>query len=263
MDLGKLKLIKKDILKESLIPKEKNDQFCVLYVDGTGNLTFEEADATFWGAKVFSRFDYTTYLFVSLSNDAREIKKIIDKYPNTKVHSIPPLKNALTYNEWMANAPWFLIPPKHEFCYATQSDGGLIAKGWEDYVIEGDWDYIGSPWRSDIEVLAVEKLNTLRVANGGISVRRLKSVKKIVEYINSKGGQHNYFKGIKIDGEIKQQNSWLAEDAMLCSVGFTKGFFKELKEEDARKFGHEPIELSLFMDKNNPARPYLMHKIDC
>mgnify|MGYP003394985199 FL=1 len=65
MDLKKLQLIKQDILKEPLEFKKNNDLFCGLYVDGTGKLTFDMADAMFWGFKVFSEYDYPVYIQIS------------------------------------------------------------------------------------------------------------------------------------------------------------------------------------------------------
>lgn len=263
MDLEKLALIKDDILKESLNHKKPSSEFCGLYVDGTGRLTFEIADAHFWAQKVYSEYDYPIYLFVASNNNPVEIKKIIDKYPSTKVYNIPPLTNALFYNEWMLNYPWFLIDPKHPRVISFQEDGAPIKKGWEEYVIKGDWDFIGSPWKSEIQVLADKHyLKPLKVSNGGVSVRKIKSMIKVVQLINKEGGQHRFFSGIKIDGVLKQQNSWLAEDAMINAVGYSFDIFKPLSEEDAKKFGHEPIEYSLYMDKNNPARPYVYHKCD-
>lgn len=264
MDIKKLQLIKEDILKYPLPSLKYDNSFCGLYVDGTGKLTFEAANASIHAFKVLSQYDYSLYLFVAAQNDRNEIDKILKKYPNTKVYSIPPLKTSFIYNEWMMNYPWFLIDPKHPRVFTFQEDGGLISKGWEDYFIKGDWDYIGSPWRADIEVLTHKcyTLKTLRVANGGVSCRKIKSMIKAVQFLNKEGGQHKFFKGIKINGELKQENSWLAEDSMLCSIGFTFDIFKPLKEEDARRFGHEPIELSMYMDKNNIDRPYIFHKID-
>src|SRR3990167_11171294 len=246
MDLEKLNLIKKDILKELLCNQKPSDEFCGLYVDGTGKLTFDMADAAFWSFKVFSEHIYPIYLFVASNNNEEEIKKIVNKYQNTKVYCIPPLKNYLEYNSWMLNYPWFLIDPKHENILTFQDDSAIISKGWENYFLSGKWDYIGSPWRSNITVLTKNgPLQTIRVGNGGISARKKKAIIKIVDFINKNGGQHNYFTGIKINGELKQQNSWLAEDAMICPVGATFGLLKLPTEEEARKFGHEPIELSM------------------
>lgn len=263
MDIVKLQLIKQDILKEPLEFKKNNDFFCGLYVDGTGKLTFDIADAMFWGVKVFSEYDYPIYLFVAHNNDSGEIKKIINKYPNIKVYSIPSLNTPLIYNAWMMAYPWFLIDPKHENIFTFQEDGTAIAKGWEDYFIKGGWDFLGSPWRSDITVLTKNgPLKTLRVANGGVSCRKRSAIIKVVEYIEKQGGQHKFFTGIKIDSVLKQENSWLAEDAMLVPVGATFDLLKLPTEQEARKFGHEPIELSLYMDKTSKERPWVFHKID-
>ena len=263
MDLEKLNYIKSDILKEEWIKRPYSEAFCGLYVDGTGKLTFDLANASFHAFKVYSKYDYPVYLFVAINNNPTEIEKIVQKYPNTKVYSIPQLKTPLEYNEWMLHHPWFLISPKFERIFSFQEDGALISKGWENYFIKGNWDYVGSPWRSDITVLSKNgPLKTLRVGNGGISLRKRSSIIKVVDYIHKNGGQHQFFTGIKINDELKQSNSWLNEDAMICSVGATFDLLKLPTLEEARKFGHEPIELSLYMDKNNIDRPYCFHKVD-
>lgn len=263
MDYEKLKSIKEDLLKEPLLSKENSTAFCGLYVDGTGKLTFELADAPFHAFKAYSEYNYPVYLFVSIENDKNEIEKIVKKYPDTRVYSIAPLKTILLYNEWFFNCPWFYIDPKYERVCTFQEDSGIISRGWENYFIHKDWDFIGAPWRSDIKALAHNyELKTLKVCNGGMSVRKVKSMIKVVQFVNEYRGQHKFFKGVQINGTVKQDNSWLAEDLMACSVGFTFDIFKPLTEEDARKFGHEPIELNLYMDKNNLLRPKSFHKVD-
>ena len=191
------------------------------------------------------------------------ITQYTSKYPNTKVYSIPSLNSDVLYNQWMFTCPWFLIDPRHEYIFSFQWDGTLISKGWEEYFINGGWDYIGSPWRSDITVLSKNgPLKTLHVGNGGISARKRSSIIKVVEYVEKQGGQHNFFTGIRINGILKQENSWLAEDAMIVSVGATFDLLKLPTEVEARKFGHEPIEFSLYMNKENPDRPKIFHKVD-
>ena len=234
-----------------------------MFVDGSSKVTFEKADAAFHSFKLYSQYDYLVYLFVSILNPKEEIEKILCKYPNTIVHQINPLIGLEKYSEWMLKYPWYVIDPKHENILTFQDDSAIIKEGWEDYFLDGKWDYAGSPWRSDITVLTKNgPLKTLRVGNGGISARKRTAIIKVIEYINSNGGQHKYFTGIKINDVLKQQNSWLAEDAAICSVGATFDLLNLPTEEQARKFGHEPIELSLYMDKENETRPWVMHKCD-
>jgi len=262
VDHEKLEIIKKDILTAPIGLKRSSSDICGLYVDGTGKLTFDIADAPFHAFKAYSQYDYTVYLFIAGNNNKEEIKKIFDKYPNTRVYNIPPLTNALYYNEWMYNYPWFVIDPKHMGVLTFQEDGMLIKPGWEEYVIKGDYDYIGAPWKSEIQALAVEYLKPTWVGNGGLSYRKIDSLKKCLEYVNNRGGQHKFFKGIKINGVTQHNSSWLAEDILFASVGFTYNFFKDVNIEEAARFSLEPIEFSLYMDKDNPLRPLGFHKCD-
>ena len=262
MDFAKLNLIKQDVLKEEWSKKRSSNEFCGLFVDGTGKLTFEAADAPFWSFQCYSQYTYPIYLFVSSSNNTDEIKKIVHKYPNTKVYNIPPLKDSLKYNEWFFNYPWFLLDPKHTKVLSFQEDGFLIKSGWEDFVTKGKYNFIGASWRSEIQALATETLKSTWGFNGGMSYRTTVEVKKCLQFVNDRGGQHKFFKGVKINGEVRQENSWLAEDLMFVSTGFTYGFFKDVSIEDAKKFSHEPIELGLYMDKKNENRPFAFHKVD-
>lgn len=261
MDLEKLKLIKEDVLKEELIPKKQSSDFCGLYVDGTGKLTFELADAPFHAFKAYSQYDYPVYLFVSITNDDKEIKKILQKYPNTKVYSIPALKNPIEYNQWMFNTPWFFLESPSTITF--QEDGFLIQKGWEEFVTKGDYDFIGAIWKSDIRLLSdCFNYPATRFANGGMSYRKVNKMRQIIDIVNKNGGQEKVFKGIEIDGELKHTHWGLAEDIMFTWIGFGAGLLKTITKEECDKFSHEPIEFSLYMDKDNPNRPIAFHKID-
>lgn len=261
MDLQKLQLIRDDLLKYPIERKQPNNEFCGLYVDGTGNLTFDLANAAFHSFKAFSQFDYLIYLFVASSNDDSEIKKILNKYPNTKVYGIPPLKTPLIYNQWMFNYPWFFLG-NHKGVLTMQDDGCLIQNGWEEFVTKGKYNFIGAPWRSEIQAIAKEYLKPLYGFNGGMSYRTPPEMIKCIKFVNDRGGQHEFFTGVKINGEVKQENSWLAEDLMFSSVGFTYNVFKEVSVDEAKKFSLEPIEFDLYMDKSNTERPFAYHKVD-
>lgn len=259
MDIEKLNYIRKDILSCPLPHQAESNSFCFVYVDGTSNLTFEECNATLHSARLYSAFNYTIYLYVSVLNDKLEIDKIVEKYPNTIVYFINPLENSFHYNEWYFNTLFPSLPDYAERVFSIQSDGLLLKSGWENFV--RDDSYIGAPWRAEIEIMTNEGSfkSKNRVGNGGMAYKRRSKMLKVLDYVNARGGQHNYFRGIKINGKLMQNNSWLAEDAMF-SLGFEIGIFKLVSEEKAREFAHEPLELETYISKIN--LPYCFHKID-
>lgn len=253
-----------DILSYPLEQKEYSEEWCGLYVDGTSKLTFEQANPAFHSFRLYGKKKYPIILFVSLFNDKTELDKILSKYDNVIVWSIKPLESPEEYNEWMFNICFKLIWEKFEKIYTFQEDGFLIKEGFEDFFDEGKFDYIGAPWNVDHELISPYiNCPKLRVGNGGCSLRLRSKMLECIKLIQvTYSGQHQVFKGIKIGGEIKQNNSWLAEDILFCTTGFGNNIFKPVAYNEARKFSHEPIDSKLYFDKENLERPLAWHKCD-
>ena len=263
MDLNKLNLIKKDILNIPLDEKKKNYEFIGLYVDGTSTFTYEKAAWSIHGFRTFSQYCYPIYLFVSCASPDKEIKAIVSKFSDIRVVLIPSLPSPVLYNEWMFNNCFYLIPEKYQKILSFQEDGGIISFGWEDYVSKKPYSFLGALWKSDIEALSPQfKLQTLKYCNGGVAYRKLSDLLKCCEFVKAHGGQHKFFSGVKINNNLVQDNGWLAEDLMFNAVGHTFEIFYSITPEDCNKFSLEPIELDLFLDKDNLKRPLAFHKID-
>lgn len=261
MDINKLNLIKKDLLKYPFDrDKKRSDDFCGLCVDGTGNVTLAGLDAFLNSFYYFSLYQYPVFLLVSVTNNKEELKNIVQKYPYTIIVEIPPLTTIEYYSEWMFNYCFQYISPRFEKIFTFQEDGGLIKSGWEEFVTKGNYDFIGAPWKSKIRVIA-ENVSTaeIQVCNGGVSFRKRSSMLKVLDFINNHGGQHRVFKGLEIDRRLRQYNSWLAEDAMF-SIGFCLDMFKVPTIEECSRFSLEPITLNHYLSQNN--LPFAFHKID-
>jgi hypothetical protein len=262
MDYNLLNKIRADTLAVPLVKKPYSEEFAGLIVDGRNNVTLDSINPAIHSFRVYSKNEYPIILLLGYGTPQRELQIIQNSYSNILVYLIPPLDSILLYSEFMFNQCFRAIPEKFEKLLLLQSDGHLIQSGWEDFVNKGNYDYIGGKWRSDIEILNTMVVTTnRRFANGGASFRRRSSMIKLVNEVNKRGGQHSVFKGIKINGQLMQNNSWLAEDSMF-SIGFDLGIFKPITEFEADVFSHEPIEFSLFKDKGNINRPHLFHKVD-
>lgn len=261
MDLQKLSLIKQEILRTPLEEKRRNDEFCGLFVDGRA-ISFEQIDAPLHSFRAFSQYNYPVFVFIHMSTPQEVIDKIYEKYTNIHILPIPYLNGLEKYSEWMFNQCFYLFPEHYEKILTFQDDGFLLKEGWENFVSTGNYDFIGAVWHSDIQVLCNVNTLPLRTCNGGFSFRNLVPLRKVINFVNENGGQHSFFKGLKINGEIRQRNSWLAEDAMFSSIGFSLGFFKSVTEDECNRFAKEPITFSEFKDYNNSNRPFAFHKID-
>ena len=256
MNLDLLNKIKQGILSQPFETRPKSNEFCSLYVDGTGNLTFEEADATFHSFRLFSNYEYPNYLFVSGDNDIKEIDKILNKYPYTFIYKIPKLKNSVEYNNWMINVCFKLLPQNIDGILTHQSDGMLIKAGWENYVSQ--FDYLGAPWREPIKLKTdIFNFPAVTVGNGGFSFRRLNKLIQVLNQIEKYGGQ-SIIKGIYIDGILKHNHMYVCEDILFVWLGFGFNIFAPVTDEEARAFSIEPIEFCNYSKKEN----FGFHKID-
>lgn len=263
MDFELLNKIKQDILNEPLIEKAYSEDFCGVFVDGTSKLKFENVDFSFHSFRIYSQYAYPIFLFISYSNSEDEICKLIEKYKHLNIILIPPLKTSFEYNYWMFNSCFQLVPSKFSKVYTFQEDGCLIKSGWEDFVTKGDYDMIGAPWKKDIQVLTKKGyLGPLRLCNGGVSYRKREKMIECSNLVQKEGGQLDFFCGICIDGQIRQNNGWLAEDAMFSSIGWGYDIFKPVGLLEAMEFSLEPITFSLYNSKADPLRPFNFHKID-
>lgn len=259
MNLNLLNAIKKDVLSIPIEPKGLSFNYSGVIVDGRDNVTFSDLDAPMHSFRVFSEYNYPIWLFLSKKVDYRVIRDIEQKYNNVDLTLIGGLRNITEYSNWMFNTFPTVCPDK---CLCLQSDGFLIQDGWENYIEQLDPDFIGAPWRSKTQIITKEGVWPVnKLCNGGVSFRRKDKMLEVLNYVNSKGGQKEYFKGIAINGQIRQLNHNLAEDA-LFSIGFSLGIFKPVTLAQAAKFAIEPISYRMYCDKGNKNRPLNFHKID-
>lgn len=258
-----LNKIKKDSFSYGMPNLKKSDDFVGVYLHSNSPFTRDDHEAPIRNFRIFSQYWYPLYFFIDEASITDDFVYIYNNYGPFNVIRIPNLKNSFEYNYYFFNKLFRFIDKKYNFLFTFQDDGFCISSGWEEFITTNDFDYIGAPFRARINVLTNDgELNIPKVGNGGVSIRKLSSILKVIDYVDSKGGQLQYFKGIKINDKLMQNNGWLAEDAMFCSVGFSLGMFKPITLAQAAKFALEPISYRMYCDKKNKNRPYNFHKID-
>ena len=260
MDRQKLNLIRADILS---IPWEKNkrqsDEFAGVFLHSNSPFTLEENQAAFHSFRVFSEHLYPINLFISSDAITEDVGKIIDLYGNINVIQIPRLTSIIQFNDFSINKLLYYV--EQEKLLYVQNDGHLIQKGWEIHVQQYDW--LGAAWKEPIKVVENHfNFPPVRVGNGGFNFRRRSKCLQVLEWVNKLGGQNDVVKGIEIDGQTRNRGPFLAEDLFFCYFGFNLGVFEPTSIEVADKFSLEPIEWSLYSDKDNIKRPYGFHRID-
>ena len=98
-----------------------------------------------------------------------------EKYSNIEYISIPPMNNISDYSR-------FIIEDLHKYfktthCLIIQSDSWVVdSNNWKNKFLE--FDYIGAPWTSKIQISPKLVLNLKKniVGNGGFSLRSQKLV---------------------------------------------------------------------------------------
>jgi hypothetical protein len=255
-----LNKIKEDILFIPLGPKGFSTDFSGVIVDGRPNITFADLDAPMHSFRVFSEYNYPIWLYLSKKVDYRVIAEVEKKYNNIDLVTIDSITDIVSYSNWMFNVFPTVCPSDPMLC--IQSDGFLIQNGWEDYINELEPDFIGAPWRSENRVITSEGIAPVnKFCNGGVSFRKKDKMLQVLNYVNSRGGQAEYFRGLIINNIRRLAGHNLAEDAMF-GMGFSLGMFKPITLKQAAKFALEPISYRMYCDKDNKNRPYTMHKID-
>ena len=254
MDKNKLLNIYKDVLSIPLEDNPQSELFAGVFVDGLPNFTFEKCDAAFHSFRNTSQYKYPIYLFCYDVNQY-EADKINQKYTDVTIYGTPHLNNSFLYNEWMINKVFRYIDPKHENLITFQEDGFPIKSGWEEYCL--NFDYIGAPWRDAVRLKENKFcLPETKIGNGGMSFRKLSKIIEVMDKVEAVGGQ-DIIEGMYLDGQLRQNNKWIPEDAYFAYFGFGLNIFKPVTVEQAKRFSEEPLE-----NYKNEQMPFAFHKID-
>ena len=175
-----IKYVCMDILSTPCKDKTRSNLFCGIFVDGRNReINNIEDYACFHSFSTFSEYSYPIFAFVNNPNNFLDNNQfLIDKY-NIKIIKIDQLNSLEEYSDFCIKELYFNIPPEIEHIITLQPDAMIIKKGYEQYLLNKNFIYLGAPLMhaQAIEYLTEQNtwesfFNPIRIGNGGMSYRR-------------------------------------------------------------------------------------------
>lgn len=165
-----------DTLCLNLDIKQKSEEFCGIYIDGRNQeFNFIENFAAAASFKIHSEYDYP--LLVLSPNSNNILNGECKKYSVNHIQ-IPELNSHEKYSEFLIKHVWNYIPKHFPRLLFIQSDGFLIKKGWERFVLDNKLDYVGAAWCHEPGIdhyscyhWLASGFPRIRCGNGGFSYR--------------------------------------------------------------------------------------------
>ncbi len=234
-----------DTLTVPIIDKQKSDEFCGIYFEGRPReLNCIEDFAAIHSFKIFSQYNYPMFIF---SPNSKNLLNSDKKYKNCNIHyiKIPECNSHEAYSEFMIKNIWNYLPKQYENLLFTHPDGFLIKSGWEEFVLNGKFNYIGSAWchTPSIDIFFENEWKNLRFAkiacgNGGFSYRSRYWCEKVSQE----------YSGFKLRETGRSDNRYPPEDLFYSHIiNGLGGNVAPIK--DCMKFSLDPITLEEYSKK--------------
>lgn len=168
-----------DILKKEKTDASFSTEFAAVFVDGRDReINCLEDFACFHSFYTFSKFSYPIYVFINNTNNFLNGRVDLIKKYNIIINKIPPIVSHDEYSNFCIKNLYFLIPENIKHIITIQPDGMLMKKGYEEYILNKRFPYIGSPWLHSPSVDILNSNNqwipyfkNTQVGNGGLSYR--------------------------------------------------------------------------------------------
>lgn len=243
-DLELLGKICYDTLTQSIDSKQQSNDFCGIYFEGRErDINAIEDFAVIHGFKIFSEYNYPIFVFSPNSNN---LLNNDPRYKNARIEhiQIPAQDSHDKYSKFMFEDIWKYLPKQFENLLFFHPDGFLIRNGWEQFVIDNKFKYIGSAWCHTPSIDIYENnewhnLNFPRIhcGNGGFSFRSRSACEKI----SSIYAKH-------ILRETGSQGTRVPEDLFYSHlINGIEGGVANLKQ--SMKFSLDPITLDEYNNK--------------
>jgi len=243
-DLELLGKICYDTLTQSIDSKQQSNDFCGIYFEGRErDINAIEDFAVIHSFKIFSEYNYPIFVFSPNSNN---LLNNDPRYKNARIEhiQIPAQDSHDKYSKFMFEDIWKYLPKQFENLLFFHPDGFLIRNGWEQFVIDNKFKYIGSAWCHTPSIDIYENnewhnLNFPRIhcGNGGFSFRSRSACEKI----SSIYAKH-------ILRETGSQGTRVPEDLFYSHlINGIEGGVANLKQ--SMKFSLDPITLDEYNNK--------------
>jgi hypothetical protein len=175
-----IKYVCMDILSNPCKEKARSNLFCGIFIDGRNReINNMEDYACFHSFSTFSEYSYPIFAFVNNTNNFLDNNAfLIDKY-NIKIIKINELNSLEAYSIFCIRELYFNIPQEIEHIITLQPDAMIIKEGYESYLLNKNFVYIGAPWLHSPAIEYLDKDNAWQpffqptsIGNGGMSYRR-------------------------------------------------------------------------------------------
>lgn len=250
-----------EIISRPLEYRTNSNDFCAVFVEGRNReINTMEDLAAIYSFKRFSRFNYPVYCFVNNDtnffndNSSGDInyKNGLNKLLNQSrinIIKIPEINSLEEYSKFCINELYFNLPKWSENIITLQPDGMLLKSGWEDFIINGQFDWISPHWKhlAQVEIQHNEQWYIPKdwaptsVGGGGLSFRKASKMREI----------SNGLKGRVMREYGRNDNRPPMEDLFFCYAGFNAGVLKFPKLKDCDTFAIDPLTREVWEDKPN------------
>jgi hypothetical protein len=253
-----IKMVCNDILYQECIDKPYDDSFAFLFTDGRNRtVNCLEDFAMIKSTKIYSKFNYPVFCFLAnpegfLEGCSDDTYKLLRDW-RIKVIKINPINSLEEYSHFMKNEVFFKIPKQFENIITISPDSGLIKSGWEEFLIQGNWSFIGAPFlhRPAIEYNHYEFDSDYRLQNrgwkdlfgsvygfnGGFSYRRASFCRMASELC----------KNLELREKFAENNKKPPEDLMYSIIA--NKFTKFPTVEEAKKWAVDPMDYEDFENR--------------
>ena len=221
-------------------PKNKitNNLFAAIFIEGRDRfINSLEDHACFHSFYAFSEYAYPIYAFVNnTENFLNNNQDLIEKY-NIKIIKINGLNSLEEYSNFYIKDLFLQIPNEIEHIITLQPDAMLIKQGYEEYLLNNNFIYVGAPWlhMPAIEIYDDNQwkqfLNPVRIGNGGFSYRK----SSFCKWASSNFGQRVFREKFAPDNKKPQEDLFFSVIA---------NYFTENMPtiEQASKFAIDPLD---------------------
>ena len=151
------------------------------------------------------------------------------------INQIPALSHD-EYSDFCIKKLYFLIPENIKHIITIQSDGMFMKKGYENYVLNKKFAYIGSPWlhSPSIDILNssdewIPFFKNTRIGNGGLSYRNTDFCREASKHFSNLSLRERY-----------TENKKPPEDLFFSTIA--NHFFSSPSVEEATEFSIDPLD---------------------